>query len=272
MEADQLPRESAGFISWLGDSLRAHVDERIKSPFAGAFLIAWIAVNWQAILILCFSETTIEQRIKVVLAEHSGFGVVVIKPILYALGIAASFYILSALFLFVAELYSLARSWVERLFDKAKWRSPDEYLAAKKKYLDEISELKELAADNLSKVSLAEEKANDASLELIRAKKEVTEIQAILTSQIEEKEGLLSRLSEADQERTAAITQYSRLVGVHSTLRAASEQTIQQLREVREAVLQARLDAHPSAWNQFVRFERALENLREQIVTAGQIQ
>lgn len=37
--------------------------ERVKNPFLGAFVFSWIAFNWQALVILLFSEKTIEKRL-----------------------------------------------------------------------------------------------------------------------------------------------------------------------------------------------------------------
>ncbi len=35
--------------------------DRIKNPLIGTFIISWIAINWRPIMILIFSEKTIEK-------------------------------------------------------------------------------------------------------------------------------------------------------------------------------------------------------------------
>ncbi|PKC39250.1 hypothetical protein V461_21745 [Pantoea ananatis BRT98] len=41
------------------DSLRMNINQRVKSPFYGAFIISWIIFNWKPVLILLFSKKDI---------------------------------------------------------------------------------------------------------------------------------------------------------------------------------------------------------------------
>lgn len=40
--------------------------ERVKSPFLGAFVFSWIAFNWQALVVLLFSDKTVEKKLGII--------------------------------------------------------------------------------------------------------------------------------------------------------------------------------------------------------------
>lgn len=141
-----------GFLGSLGESLRAHVDERVRSPFAGAFVVAWVAINWQALLILTFSSKSIEERIEFVSKNHLSTQDTVWYPLGLAAVIAIGFYISSASFSILAELYASVESLIAKFFDRIKWVSPEAYIQHKKNLQTKISELQELASDNLQLV------------------------------------------------------------------------------------------------------------------------
>ncbi|MCK7244958.1 hypothetical protein [Enterobacter asburiae] len=54
--------------------------ERVKNPFLGAFVFSWIAFNWQALVILLFSERTIEKRLGII-NDHYDIGSFLLGPI-----------------------------------------------------------------------------------------------------------------------------------------------------------------------------------------------
>ena len=68
------------FIKDIIDSFRQSSLERVKSPFLGAFVFSWIAFNWQALIILVFSEKTIEKRLGVI-NDHYDIGSFLLGPI-----------------------------------------------------------------------------------------------------------------------------------------------------------------------------------------------
>jgi len=63
-ENDEEACPSAGIFTALLGSAKANVDERLKSPFAGAFLVSRVADNWQALLLSIFSRRSVEWRIE----------------------------------------------------------------------------------------------------------------------------------------------------------------------------------------------------------------
>jgi hypothetical protein len=117
-----------GFLGSLGESLRAHVDERVRSPFAGAFVVAWVAINWQAVLILTFSSKSIEERIEFISKNHLSTQDTVWYPLGLAAAIAIGFYFSSASFSILAELYASVESLIAKFFDRIKWVSPEAYI------------------------------------------------------------------------------------------------------------------------------------------------
>lgn len=64
-------------------------EERIKNPLIGTFILAFIAYNWKAILILIFSNKSIEEKITLITTSYSSIGNILIYPILISI-----FYIL----------------------------------------------------------------------------------------------------------------------------------------------------------------------------------
>lgn len=54
--------------------------ERVKSPFLGAFVFSWFAFNWQALIILIFSEKTIEKKLGII-NDHYDLGSFLLGPI-----------------------------------------------------------------------------------------------------------------------------------------------------------------------------------------------
>jgi hypothetical protein len=152
-----------GFLGSLGESLRAHVDERVRSPFAGAFVVAWVAINWQAILILAFSSKPIEDRIDFVSKNYLSMQDTVWYPLGLAAVIAVGFYFSSAFFSILAELYASVESLIAKFFDRIKWVSPEAYIQRKKDLQSKISELQGLASDNLQLVEDEKKKTRDVS-------------------------------------------------------------------------------------------------------------
>lgn len=175
-----------GFWSSLEESIRAHVDERVRSPFAGAFVVAWFGVNWKAVLILLFSERTIEARIDDVAANHFTISSTVWMPVVLAVVIAIGFYFASAIFMSFAEMYSSVESYIQRKFDRITWVAPTAYIKFKQDQGERISKLQELASDNLRLVEEEREKTQSVSNDLIGVQKNLNKTSSELAAKNEE--------------------------------------------------------------------------------------
>ena len=75
-------------IKELFQSIFDSSNERIKNPFIGSYITAFILYNWRAIFLLVFSNATIEDKIVVINHEYC-----TLSAILWPLSIAF-FYIL----------------------------------------------------------------------------------------------------------------------------------------------------------------------------------
>jgi hypothetical protein len=140
-----------GFLAGIGSSIRAHVDERLKSPFGGAFIVAWLVLHWKGILVLALSDNSIEERILTVADQFDSFNSVFLS-ICLVFAIAVLYYILSSAFLTLAEGYEWLRRRIERKFDSVRWVSPADYMASKSRNMKKVADLSELAADNLTAI------------------------------------------------------------------------------------------------------------------------
>lgn len=69
--------------------------ERLKNPFIGTFIFAWIAFNWKPISVLILSDDSIILRLKYIETEYSQISHQIWLPLLFAL-----FYILILPYLF----------------------------------------------------------------------------------------------------------------------------------------------------------------------------
>jgi hypothetical protein len=183
MDKDSMHTKAAelGFLGGLGESIRAHVDERLKSPFGGAVILAWVMLHWQQILYLLFSEMPIEQRISTV-ATSVGLWSSLGKSVLLAFVIAVGFYLLSAVFLVVVELYEWLKGFIERKFDGIRWVSPSDYVASKRRYNEQLRSLQELASDNLALLNEEKNARQKATQGMIEAQTLQAETSSSLAS------------------------------------------------------------------------------------------
>jgi hypothetical protein len=170
MENKKEVSESVGFFDSLWGSLRHHIEERSKSPFAGAFLFSWVAVNWKELLVLSFSDSSIEQRIFEVAPHFQDIKLVLFWPLLLAVAVASSYYLIAVLFLSLSELYRLLSSKVQRIFELREWMPAPRFAQLKAKYLEKIADLTKLAADNIEEVTLANTRTTEAQLDAATAR------------------------------------------------------------------------------------------------------
>lgn len=59
-------------------------EERIKNPFIGSFIISFLALNWQAILIIFFSRKIVERRVEIVESDYNSISTYLILPLIIA--------------------------------------------------------------------------------------------------------------------------------------------------------------------------------------------
>lgn len=66
-------------------------EDRVRSPWFGSIVIAWIFINWQVVALFLFSKTTVEEKIAVILENHFS----VEMWFIYPLGVAFAFTVIS---------------------------------------------------------------------------------------------------------------------------------------------------------------------------------
>ena len=57
-------------VKELFNSFKGHLEDRITNPILGAFCLSWFFFNWKLILILLFSNSTIEEKIAAIELNH----------------------------------------------------------------------------------------------------------------------------------------------------------------------------------------------------------
>jgi hypothetical protein len=236
---------SAGIFTALVDSVKSNVDERLKSPFAGAFLVSWVVINWQALLFLSFSSRSIESRIEYAQQVYFSAWTVLWLPLISSLIALIAFYVMSSIYLVLYELYGVVRRWIERNFDNVRWTPPADYIDFKTGYLRQISDLRQLATDKLDAITAETKRASAAEVLTSEITNKLTEkttafdeVQAKLAIVHAENDGLKKERSQAalksDQENAdlkKRISQY------------------QADRKEREGLLREALDALPKSYS-----------------------
>lgn len=136
--------------------------ERIKNPFIGSFIFAWMAFNWKAILIILFSDVSIIERINLVTQGHSSLNQTLLLPLGFA-----SFYV--GVLPYIMWLFD----WIS----KKSWRGRKQYL-----FEQQVFDIK-------SKQEIAKE---ESILENIRSqfrdKVDLNRRIAVLTDQLDERD------------------------------------------------------------------------------------
>jgi hypothetical protein len=264
--SDVSSASTTGLLSGLAESIRSHVDERLKSPFGGAFAVAWLALNWQSILLLAFSRSPVEARIEVVKAHHVGWDILVWKPVLLAIAITIGFYVFSALMIVVAEFYASVKSAIEKKFDAFRWVSPTAYVELKRKHLENIKFFQELASDNLEKLNAADERANAAKTDAINLQSELAECTEGRARALSEKQALLAE-SEALRRRYDAVERQL------SKLSADRAKYFARIRDISGAFdnlhtplyQRTNVGTHPDIWNKVLSLRAQLEGAYKDI-------
>lgn len=172
-DSDRQREESLGFLAGISESVKAHIDERLRSPFAGAFVIAWLIVNWKVIFSLFLSTDSVVVRLEEASNKFDAVSVFW-KPLGLSILITIGFYVFSALFLCLFEFYGVAKRLIERNFDNVRWVSPATYLQQKQKRIRVEAELRSLALDNLTML-------NDEKEKVVELQKTFIEVQGTLS-------------------------------------------------------------------------------------------
>jgi hypothetical protein len=248
-----------GFLAGIGASLRHHVDERLKSPFGGAFIVSWLAINWKLVLILLLSKKSIEERVIDATKNYVDWWNGLLLPILLAVAIALGFYLLSAFFLVIFEFYQLVQRTIKRRFDLVSWQSPKKYLDMKRALGEQIESLRSLATDNLEQVEVEKKRTSEVADKLLKAQEELGEATSTNARLAGEKSDLLGEINELRsrlaigqegnnslQEKMAiALSDVARNREVVDTIRNEIEVVIEALRHTKAPT-------DPSAWNRLL--------------------
>lgn len=145
--------------------------DRLKNPVIGAFIMAWVAVNWRFIAILLFSSKTIEQKIEFVEANYFDID--------YNLWIPLAF----------AVFYVLILPYIMALFD---WLSQkgiaSRKLISKKHRITDIQNRQEIAAEEWQL-----EKIREGSPDIKAMKLKISQLE----EQSLEKDDVIANISES---------------------------------------------------------------------------
>ena len=248
----------AGFLAGIGESIRAHVDERLKSPFAGAVVLAFLVLHWDDILLLAFSSRSIEARIAIA-SENVVWWQSVGTSVLLAFGIAIGFYLLSATFLVIVELYEWLKGRIERGFDAIRWVSPTDYMASKRRYGVQIRSLQDLASDNLAELDAEKERVQKAAQAVLQLQEQLGEARSLITNYAQEKSVAEQQRSDVAQSVNGALRHLSAIADRSAAADADYQRVLGQLKSVA---------THLEARNDFVdqlalsSIDTAMEELR----------
>lgn len=100
-------------LDWLKrpfDAIASSAEERIKHPFIGSFMLAWVAFNWKPILFLLVGSMKIEDKISFIEAHYSSLQYLVVFPL-----ITSSIYVLALPYFSWAMDWLLQRSVSNRV-------------------------------------------------------------------------------------------------------------------------------------------------------------
>ncbi|MBW2936496.1 hypothetical protein KXJ69_00165 [Aureisphaera sp. CAU 1614] len=148
--------------------------ERIKNPLIGTFIISWMAINWRPIVVLLFSDQSIENRIDYIVSCYSSFKSYFLIPFLISL-----VYVIILPYFMWAVDYLIKKSTVERKRNVLNQVLLD--YEGKQKIAIEESKLEDLKANFRDKADL------NNQIELLRNQlDERDEAIKILNSEVEQ--------------------------------------------------------------------------------------
>ena len=133
------------------ESVKTHINERLKSPFGGAFVVAWVIVNWEKLFILILSKETAEKRAQVFSSQMDNFSGIWL-PLFYAAAGLVSYYLFSGAAIVLFEAYGVLTRYIERKFDDYRWVPPSQYIEWKRESTKTIKDIQDVAADKLERI------------------------------------------------------------------------------------------------------------------------
>ena len=165
-----------GAMSELHEEVVSSVEENIsnkrKSPLYGAFLFAWLAYNWQPILVLLFFKGDITARLDAV-AKYASLYSQVFGPIWVAT-------VIVLLFPLCHGVYSFFDAWIGSLYDTSKELRETFGLENRSKLVEKRVRFK--SQKDITEVNVKQENAalqKQAAEDMLRAKEIEAEIQSI---------------------------------------------------------------------------------------------
>lgn len=135
-----------GIKSFLSE-IRRDGGERLSSPFVVSFVVAWLVVNWNYLLVLLFSWHSIEFRIFFVKERFSDWGFMLGAPVAYAFASVVLYYSFSLIFSLIRRSYYLADAAVGRFFNGVGWVPAARLVDAERASKDKIISLEEFTAE-----------------------------------------------------------------------------------------------------------------------------
>lgn len=163
-------------VSSLLESVKAHIDERLRSPFGGAFLISWIIVNWERIFLFIFSSITAEEKVAIIKNAPPSTHDLLWAPLGYAAIGLVSYYFLSSVAIALFETYGVVRRFIEQKFDSYRWVPPSKYIEWKKESIATIKDFQEVASDKFDKITDLEAKLLSMQAEVHGLKSEAKQL------------------------------------------------------------------------------------------------
>ncbi|MDA6068659.1 hypothetical protein NJT12_03410 [Flavobacterium sp. AC] len=195
----------------IADLIKSVIDsskERIKTPIVGAFICSFIVYNWRPILILMFSNASIEDKIIVINNEYcnkSAFWSPVIIALIYTVFIPFIMIVIDAILVYakkqrIANIYVDKRNTLQEKIDMAskvlELKNAESGNKEKQELLDQIESLQisnqEMTITNQNTVVQLNQKLKEAN-EMNKAYQDLNKIDGSLTSRLERLEsGILS--------------------------------------------------------------------------------
>lgn len=243
--------KAQGFFASIGASVRDHLDERLKSPFGGAFALAWLIVNWRELLILAFSSEKVEARVAGFSKDTSLYDALW-HPLWLALTIAVAFYLLSALFIGISELYQWLSRSIKRPFDHVTWVHPDTYVKLKREHSAQVSYYVEAASDNLDRLRGEQKKTTEVTEQLVKIQTELSETIAALNAKGVELSTLKGAHDLAHSVWTETEKSFARLTQQLSAFESETQLIAANAQSLMRAAQRTGLRNDQEAWNELV--------------------
>lgn len=211
--ADTDSESSSGPI----DSIVAVLKERVRSPFFGAVVVAWILINWRALLFLLLDEGPILERIAFVDQEYMTTWKVTILPLLSGVIYVTVSPWLSA----VLRVY---RSSPDGVVDKNALRTAKE-LADAKREIDDPGGLNRTLEQLKEDLARREEFIKQADEQLAETKKRFDSLNSDISARITSSEKELERTRDAKAQLEIDVQKLSSSkTTIHSEIAALAEQ------------------------------------------------